>query len=81
MTELAALLTAIGGLVSALTGLGAFIWGTVRRAQRERPVAEAGARKFAESLARAAEDGELTPQEITDALRHLTDQAQDGEEP
>lgn len=66
MGDLASLLTAIGGLVTALGGTFALVWTTVRTSRRERPDA---ARRAIEELAASAADGEITPDEIADILR------------
>jgi hypothetical protein len=66
--DLASLLTAIGGLVTAVAGAFALVWTTVRTSRRERPAA---VRRAAEELAAAAEDGEITPDEIAAALARL----------
>ena len=66
MSDLATLLTAIGGLVTSLCGGAALLISAVRSSRRERPQA---ARSVAEQLAEAAADGELTDDEIRDILR------------
>lgn len=72
MGEIAALLTAIGGLVTAATGAVALGWGIARTLRRERPAAaRRGAEAFAEALVTAAEDGEVTPEELAEALKHV----------
>lgn len=72
MTDLAALLTAITGLIGAITGLSGLVWGIVRTLRKEpRQAAKTGAQRFAEEIAAAAEDGEITAEEIAAAQRHL----------
>lgn len=68
METLAPLLTAIGGLITAAAGAFVLVWNTVRASKRERPAA---AREVAEALAEAAADGEITPEELTEALQRL----------
>lgn len=66
MSEVATLLTAIAGLLTAGGGAFALVWTTVRTSRRERPAAARGA---AEELAAAAADGELTAEEIDQVLQ------------
>mgnify|MGYP001107133560 CR=1 FL=1 len=66
MSDLATLLTAIGGLVTSLCGGAALLISAVRSSRRERPQA---ARSVADQLIEAAADGELTPDEIQGILR------------
>lgn len=70
MNDLATLLTAVGGLVTALAGAFALVWNTVRLSKRERP---ATARRVVEVLAAAAEDGEITADELAELAEHLED--------
>ena len=72
MGDIATLLTAIGGLVTALAGAFALVYNTVRIARREpRAAAENAAQRMADELVAAAEDGQLTAEEIATALQHL----------
>lgn len=72
MGDLATLLTAIGGLITAATGAVALGWGISRTLRRERPAAaRRGAEAFADALVTAAEDGQVTPEEWADALKHV----------
>lgn len=74
MGDLSQLLTAITGLVGAVTGLSGLVWGIVRTLRKEpRSAAKTGAQRFAEEIAAAAEDGDLTAEEIATARRHLDD--------
>ncbi|MGW4114831.1 hypothetical protein ACWEFJ_28485 [Actinosynnema sp. NPDC004786] len=80
MEHVAALLDSVGGLVLAVTGLLAVISGWRRTQRRERPAAaQAGAERVAKALAEAAADGELTPDEIAEALKQIND-PQGGEQ-
>lgn len=64
MGDVAALITAIAGLVTALTGLvGAIVLG-VRVSRRERPRAARGVAEQLEQIAKAAEDGVITVDEL-----------------
>lgn len=65
MGDLAALLTAIGGLITAVGGAVALVITSVRTSKRERPQA---ARNLAAELAKAAEDGEITADELRQIL-------------
>ena len=72
MSDLAQLLVAIGGMVAAILGGVAGLVTAIRTSGRERPkAASKGATRFAKELAAAAEDGELTPDEIAEAIRQL----------
>lgn len=72
MEHIAALLDSVGGLVLAVTGLLGALAGWRRTQRTERPAAaQGGAEKFAQALGEAAADGELTPEEIAEALKHL----------
>lgn len=74
MGDLTQLLTAVTGLITAITGLGGLAYGIVRTLRREpRQAAKSGAQLYAEEIAAAAEDGELTPEEIAAAQRHLNE--------
>lgn len=72
--SLAALITALAGLVTAIGGAFALVWTTVRTSKRERPAAARGA---AEELAAAAADGELTQDEIDAVLQRYRRQEGD----
>jgi hypothetical protein len=65
VSDLAALLTAIGGLITAIGGAVALVMTSVRTSRRERPKA---ARNLLAELAEAAEDGEITGEELRDIL-------------
>lgn len=81
MGDLSQLLTAITGLVGAITGLSGLVWGIVRTLRKEpRSAAKTGAQRFADAMAVAAEDGDVTAEEIEAARRHL-DEDQEGERP
>jgi hypothetical protein len=76
--EVAALITAIsglGGLVTAIAGAYVLIANTRRMSRRERKTAaQAGADEmaaFVKALVAAAEDGEITPDELAGALEEL----------
>lgn len=72
VSDLAQLLVAIGGMVAAILGGVAGLVTAIRTSGRERPkAASKGAARFAKELAAAAEDGELTPDEIAEAIRQL----------
>ncbi|WP_199444448.1 hypothetical protein [Umezawaea beigongshangensis] len=71
MGDLATLLTAIGGLIMTSASAFALVYTTVRRSGGER---RDTARAVVEDLAAAAEDGEITPDELTQALRRLTEE-------
>lgn len=66
MGELATLLTAIGGLVTALGGAAAVIITALRTSRRERNRA---ADTVLDELHAAAEDGRITPEELAAILR------------
>lgn len=68
MGDLATLLTAVAGLITAGGSVFALVWTTVRTSRRERPAA---ARGTAEELAAAAADGDLTPEEIDAVLKRF----------
>lgn len=70
MNDVATLLTAVGGLTTALAGAFALVWNTVRLSKRERPDT---ARRVVEVLAAAAEDGEITADELAQLAEHLGD--------
>jgi hypothetical protein len=79
--DLSQFITAITGLVGAITGLSGLVWGIVRTLRKEpRQAAKTGAQRFAEEIAAAAEDGDVTAEEIEAARRHL-DEDQEGERP
>lgn len=61
MSDIASLLTAIAGLITALCGGIALVVTAFRTSRRERPRA---ARRLAEQLAEAAEDGVITTEEL-----------------
>jgi hypothetical protein len=70
--DLTQLLTAITGLLGAITSLAGLGWGIRRTLRREpRQAAKSGAQRFAEEIAAAAEDGEITADELAAAQRHL----------
>lgn len=71
MGDIATLLTAIGGLITALAGAYALVYNTVRMSRTERPAAAKG---MARELAAAAEDGEITPDELAAILAKLHDE-------
>ncbi len=72
MGDLSQLLTALTGLIGAVTGFSGLVWGIVRTLRKEpRQAAKTGAQRYAEEIAAAAEDGELTADEIEAARRHL----------
>lgn len=75
MSDLPQLLIAIGGMVAAICGGVAGLVTAIRTSNQERPkAAKKGAKaatRFAKELATAAEDGELTPEEIAEAIRKL----------
>lgn len=74
MSDVATLLTAVGGLITALTGSFVLIWNTVRMSRKERPRA---ARKAIAALVEAAEDGLITPEELAAARDQLEEQEAD----
>lgn len=72
MGDLSQLLGAITSLVTAITGLAGLAYGIVRTLRREpRQAAKTGAQLYAEEIAAAAADGDLTPEEEAAARRHL----------
>ncbi|ATE56136.1 hypothetical protein LV78_006582 [Actinosynnema pretiosum] len=71
MQDLATLLTAIAGLVTALGGAFALVVSTLRVSRRERPAA---ARRVAEALAKAADDGEITADKLAEALEYMREE-------
>jgi len=76
--DLTQLLGAITGLVTALTGLAGLAYGIVRTLRKEpRQAAKSGAQLYADEIAAAAEDGEITPEEFAAAQRHLEQQKGD----
>jgi hypothetical protein len=79
--DLSQLLTAITGLVGAISGFTGLIWGIARTLRKEpRKAAKTGAQKYAEEIAAAAADGVLTADEIDAARRHL-DEEEEGDRP
>ncbi|WP_125673621.1 hypothetical protein [Amycolatopsis sp. WAC 04182] len=79
MSELAQLLTAIGGLVAMVLGAVGGLVTTLRTSRRERPAAAArGATRVYEQLEKAAEDGDITADEFAEAMRLLREE---GEQP
>ncbi|MFD6072819.1 hypothetical protein [Amycolatopsis lurida] len=77
MSELAQLLTAIGGMVAMVLGAIGGLVTALRTSRRERPKAAAnGATRVAEQLAKAAEDGEITPDEVAEAMRLLKEEGE-----
>jgi len=78
VSELAQLLVAIGGMVAAILGGVAGLVTAIRTSGRERPAAASkgmrAATRAAEQLAAAADDGEITPDEIAEALRQLSEE-------
>jgi hypothetical protein len=78
VTDLAALLTAITGLIGAITGFAGLAHGIVRTLRKEpRQAARTGAQKYADELVAAAEDGDLTAEEIKAAQRHLDEPSEE----
>ncbi|AXX32078.1 hypothetical protein KCV87_32130 [Actinosynnema pretiosum subsp. pretiosum] len=73
MQDLAALFTAIAGLVTALGGAFVLVFNTVRMSRRERPAA---AQRVAEVLAQAAADGEITSEALAEALARLREEGE-----
>lgn len=72
LSQLPELLTAITALIGSVTGFTGLVWGIVRTLRKEpRQAAKTGAQKYADELVAAAEDGELTADEIEAARRHL----------
>jgi hypothetical protein len=70
--DLSQLLTALTALIGAITGFTGLVWGIVRTLRKEpRQAAKTGAQKYADELVAAAEDGDLTAEEIERARRHL----------
>ncbi len=75
MSDLAQLLVAIGGMVAAILGGVAGLVTAIRTSGRERPAAAAkGVTRVAEQLAKAAEDGQITPEELAEAMRALNEE-------
>ncbi|WP_367128337.1 hypothetical protein [Saccharothrix sp. HUAS TT1] len=74
MGDIAALLDSLANLLTALVSAGATataLWG-IRRARRERHnAAEQGVSRALQALVDAAQDGQITPDEITEVSRHL----------
>lgn len=68
MNDVASLVTAIGGLITAASGAFVLVWTTVRGSKQERQTA---AERAVEGLAAAAEDGEITADELADVLKEL----------
>lgn len=75
MGDIATLLTAIGGLCTALAGAFALVYNTIRMSRKERPAAAKG---VARELAAAAEDGEITAEELAAILEKLRDEPESG---
>ena len=63
MNDLASLLTAIGGLLTAAGATFALVWNTVRSSNKERTSA---AENALERFVAAAEDGEITSDELAE---------------
>lgn len=68
MNDVAALLTALGGLITAASAGFAVIWTAVHSSRRQR---EDSAQRAVKRLIVAAEDGEITPEELADARKEL----------
>lgn len=68
MSELAALLTAIGSLVTAGGATFALVWNTLRNGPKER---ETAASRAVKRFVVAAEDGEITPDEVDEIRQEL----------
>lgn len=66
MGDLAALLTAIGSLITALGATTALLITTMRTSRRER---SAAADEVLDQLCAAAQDGAITPEEIAGIMR------------
>lgn len=77
MGDIATLLTAVGGLVTALAGAFVLVWNTVRMSKRDHPAA---AKELARELAVAAEDGEITPDELAAILERMRDEPGAGDD-
>lgn len=71
MSELASLLTAIGGLITAIGGPIVAIYLSSRTSRRERT---STADNVLDKLRAAAEDGAVTPEELAAILRKEDDQ-------
>ncbi|SES20821.1 hypothetical protein [Lentzea albida] len=68
MGDVATLLQAVGGLITAAAGAFVLVWTTVRSSKKERKDA---AERAIEKLAVASEDGDITPDELADVLKEL----------
>lgn len=68
MNDLAALLTAVGGLITAASAGFVLVWNTVRSSRRER---ENSAQRTVVRLLQAAEDGEITADELAEARKEF----------
>lgn len=73
VSDLAALLTAIGGLITAIAGAVALVITAAKTSRKERPRA---ARNLLAQLAEAAEDGEITGDELREILESEGDDEQ-----
>lgn len=72
MGELASLITAITGLLAGLVAAAGFVRTWARTSRRERRLAaDSGAEELAAVLAAAAEDGQITPEELAEIARRL----------
>ncbi|PWW50273.1 hypothetical protein [Actinokineospora spheciospongiae] len=71
MDDIAALLVAIGGLLTAGASAFVLVWTTVRTSRRER---EQAAPTVVRDLVDAAADGQLDPEELEAIARKLRDQ-------
>lgn len=68
MNDIAALLTAIGGLITAGSGAFVLVFTTIRGSRKERQTA---AERAVERLVAVTEDGELTDEERAEVLNEL----------
>lgn len=73
---LAALVSAIAALITATTGGALAVYGARRASRRESPAA---ARRVAEAIVAAAEDGEITPEEWADVLKQQQARPEEGD--
>jgi hypothetical protein len=75
VNDVAALLTAVGALITAASAGFALVWNTVRNSREER---DTSAKRAVVRLLQAAEDGTITPDELAEARKEFEDGGDDA---